>query len=301
MASRALVGRTPWSAADALVGLPRRCKNLVLRTKNGSRGTRADEGVRPTISGKILLLVMLLMACAPLVSAADQLTGFPFQNETLHYRVKLPGGSSLGDVTLTAHKTGDSGWDFDMSATVGVPVVPISDTYKSTAGGGDLCSSTLRREISHGTKTVVEKTEFDQQANQAQRQTVVPAGGGKSEFSIPTCGRDALTFLYFARREMGQGRVAPAGKVFFGSGYEVKMVYTGAMDIPAAGKPVVTDHVNVSVKGPASDFTFEIFYLRDAARTPLEVKIPVLKPAGISTVPDVKTVGVGTVTLELVR
>ena len=235
---------------------------------------------------KILLLVMLLMACAPLVLAADQLTGFPFQNETLHYRVKLPGGGSLGDVTLTAHKADGGGWDFDMSATVGVPVVPISDTYKSTGSGADLCSVSLRRSISHGTKTVVEKTEFDQQTNQAQRQTVVPAGGGKSAFSIPNCGRDALTFLYFARREMGQGRVAPAGTVFFGSGYEVKMVYTGAMDVPVAGKAVVTDHVNVSVKGPASDFTFEIFYLRDAARTPQEVKIPV---------------SVGTVTLELVR
>ena len=189
-------------------------------------------------------------------------------------------------MTLTAHKIGDSGWDFDMSTTVGIPVVPISDTYKSTAGGVDLCSSSLKREISHGTKTVIEKTEFDQHTNQAQRRTLVPAGGGKSEFSIPTCGRDALTFLYFARREMGQGRVAPAGKVFFGSGYEVKMVYTGAQDIPVAGKPVVTDHVNVSVKGPASDFTFEIFYARDPQRTPLLVRIPV---------------SAGTVALELVR
>src|ERR1035438_10475039 len=129
---------------------------------------------------------MLLMACAPLVLAADQLTGFPFQNETLRYRVKLPGGGSLGDVTLTAHKADGGGWDFDMSATVGVPVVPISDTYKSTASGADLCSVSLRRSIRHGTKTVIEKTEFDQQTNQAQRQTVVPSGGGKSEFSIPT-------------------------------------------------------------------------------------------------------------------
>jgi hypothetical protein len=234
----------------------------------------------------ILALVMLVMACAPPVFGADSLTGFPFQNETLRYRVNWPGGGSLGEVTLTARKTGDSGWDFEMSTAVGIPVVPISDTYKSAAGGTDLCTSTLQREISHGSKTVIEKTEFDQTNNRARRQTTVPAGGGKSEFSIPTCARDALTFFYFARREMGQGSVAPAGKVFFGSGYEVKMVYTGAMDVPVAGKPVVTDHVNVSVKGPASDFTFEIFYARDAARTPLLVKIPV--PAG-------------TVALELVR
>jgi hypothetical protein len=40
---RALVGRTPRSAADAHVGL------LNLRSKCGSWGTRADQGVRPTI------------------------------------------------------------------------------------------------------------------------------------------------------------------------------------------------------------------------------------------------------------
>ena len=234
----------------------------------------------------ILPLVMLVMAGAPPISAADQLTGFPFQNETLRYRVNWPGGGSLGNVTLTAHKADDGGWDFDMSATVSIPLVPISDQYRSTAGGADLCSSTLQRDISHGSRKVVEKTEFDQKTNQAQRRTMVPAGGGRSEFAIPTCGRDALSFQYFARREMGQGRVPPAGKIFFGPAYEVKMVYTGAQDVPVAGKPVVTDHVNVSVKGPASDFTLEIFYARDAARTPLLIKIPV---------------SAGTVSLELVR
>ncbi len=230
-------------------------------------------------------IFLLALACAPLLLAADQLTGFPFQNETLHYRVNWPGGSSLGELALTAHKNG-AGWDFEMTTIVAIPVVPIADTYKSTASGVDLCSATLRREISHGSKRVTEKTEFDQKQNRAQRETLIPAGGGKSEFDIPTCGRDALTFQYFARREMGQGRVPPAGQVFFGSAYDVKMVYTGAMDIPVAGKTVVTDHLNVSVKGPASDFTFEIFYARDAARTPLLLKIPVI---------------IGTVSLELVR
>jgi len=232
------------------------------------------------------LILLLTLASAPLIFAADQLTGFPFQNETLRYRVQWPGGSSLGDVTLTAHQAGEGGWDFDMSTSVLIPVVPISDTYKSSAAGAGLCSSTLQREISHGNKKVTEKTEFDQKSGQAQRQTLVPAGGGTSEFSIPACARDALTFQYFARREMGQGRVPPAGKVYFGSGYEVKMDYTGAQDIPLAGKATVTDHVNVSVKGPASDFTFEIFYARDAARTPLLIRIPV---------------SIGTVSLELVR
>ena len=74
-------------------------------------------------------IVLLSLVCAPLLLAADQLTGFPFQNETLHYRVKWPGGNSLGDVTMTAHKAEGGGWDFEMSTTLSIPVVPINDTY----------------------------------------------------------------------------------------------------------------------------------------------------------------------------
>ena len=43
-----MVGRTPWSAADALVGLPQWYKCLILRARSGTRASRADRGVRPT-------------------------------------------------------------------------------------------------------------------------------------------------------------------------------------------------------------------------------------------------------------
>jgi Protein of unknown function (DUF3108) len=236
-------------------------------------------------------IFLLVITFGRLMPAADQLTGFPFQNETLRYKVNWPGGHSLGDVTLNARKTSGV-WDFDMALNVEVPVVPIADHFKSSAAGIDLCSSMLERVISHGNKKGTEQTDFDQKAGIAERRTVVPAtadkpaGGGKSELQFVGCGRDALTFQYYARREMGQGRMPAAGRIFFGSGYDVKTVYTGAMDIPVGGKPTTTDHVNVSVKGPASDFTFEIFYARDPARTPLLIKIPV---------------AIGTVSLELVR
>ena len=230
-------------------------------------------------------VLLFAAASASLLSAAAPLTGFPFQNETLRYNVKLPGGISLGSATLTAHKGDDGGWNFEMALDAPVPIVPIADQYSATASK-DLCSATLQRTMSHGSRKVTEKTEFDQQANQAYRQTLFPVGGGKSDISIPTCGRDALTFEYFARREMGQGRVPAAGKILFGSGYDVKMVYTGAMDIAIADKTITTDHVTVSLKGAASDIAFEIFYARDPARTPLLVKIPA---------------SIGAVSLELVR
>ena len=230
-------------------------------------------------------IFLCALVTVPLLPAADQLTGFPFQNETLRYRVVWPGGKSLGEVTMSAQKTTD-GWDFDMSTNVAIPIVPIADKYKASAATFDLCSTVLTREISHGKTKVTERTEFDQKTNQAVRKTIFPAGGGRTEMKLPTCGRDALTYEYFARREMGQGRIPPSGTVFFGSAYEVKTNYTGAMDIPFAGKPRTTDKLEVSVKGPASDFSFEIYYDRDAARTPLLIKIPL---------------PVGTVSLELVR
>jgi hypothetical protein len=46
--SALFVGRTPPSAVGPLAGLPRG-KIPIPRTKSGSRGIRADEGVRPTV------------------------------------------------------------------------------------------------------------------------------------------------------------------------------------------------------------------------------------------------------------
>jgi hypothetical protein len=41
-----IVGRSPWTAADALVGLSRPLiKGLIPQAESGSRGTRADQGI----------------------------------------------------------------------------------------------------------------------------------------------------------------------------------------------------------------------------------------------------------------
>jgi hypothetical protein len=52
------------------------------------------------------------------------------------------------------------------------------------------------------------------------------------------------------------------------------MVYAGAEDITVGNKKATTDHLTVSVKGPKSDFHFEVYYARDPARTPLQIRVP---------------------------
>jgi hypothetical protein len=219
-----------------------------------------------------------------LLPLAAAQTGFPFQDESLRYSVNWKSGLSLGEATFTARHT-STGWGFEASLDAGVPGFAISDKFGSSAST-DLCSAHFERVVSHGAKKTREKTDFDQRNATAHRVTVLPADGGITDFDIPSCARDALAFVYFMRREMGQGRVAPAQKVFFGAGYSVSLQYTGAVNITVGDKQVVTDHLLASIKGPKADSSFEIFFARDAARTPLLIKIPV---------------SVGTLSVELVR
>jgi hypothetical protein len=229
--------------------------------------------------GKICTLLLLII-CAPALCQ----TGFPFSDETLRYSINWPSGLSLGDASMSAHQT-ENGWTLEASADVSVPGFPLKDLYRSTVTS-ELCSLELTRDVLHGRKKTREKTTFDVKKGTARRTTLFPEGGGTSEFNIPSCARDALAFVYFARREMGQGRVAPAQQVFLGSGYNVRLEYTGAMNITVGEKAAVTDHVNISVKGPQANTTFEVFFARDAARTPLLIRIPL---------------ALGNISMELVR
>jgi hypothetical protein len=218
-------------------------------------------------------------------AAAPAQSGFPFQDESLHYSVNWPSRLSLGEADFRAHRTAE-GWDFELSLDAGVPGFAVADKLRSS-GTADLCSTRLERDLSQGGRKSREKTTFDQSKGVAHRATEFPLGGGQGDFNIASCARDALTFVYYARRELGQGRVPSPQQVYFGSAYSVRMEYTGAQDISInESRPVVTDHLVISVKGPKSDTTVEAFYARDAARTPLLVKIPF---------------SVGTLSMELVR
>ena len=214
---------------------------------------------------RLLFLVALMAIAAP---AANN--GFPFADEELNYSINWPSGLSLGEGHLLAKKIGGN-WNFSLAMDAGIPGFAVKDEYKAQANG-DLCSNLFTKKTTHGTKKVDESTTVDYTKRAATRAT--GNNGGKTEIPVSDCAKDALTYLYWGRQELGQGRVPKSQQVLFGALYQANFEYIGAAVIRVNEKEVKTDKLVCTLKGPASALKFEMFVARDAARTPVAFRVP---------------------------
>lgn len=215
--------------------------------------------------------LILCLAFAPLC--------VPASGEVLHYSINWPSGLSLGEASLRADHTGEgtaatAGWEFALDLDASVPGFAIRDDYHSTASP-DLCSWQLDKKTSRGTRKSEERVTFDPTKTTAIREAVRgERTGGKTEISVPSCARDALTLLQFVRKELSQGRLPPSQPAVLGAAYQVRLEYLGNTAVHLGNQQVDADRFRTSIKGPASDLTLEVFFARDAARTPVMIKIP---------------------------
>jgi hypothetical protein len=205
----------------------------------------------------------------------------PVSAESLRYSINWASGLSLGEATVRSDK-GKEAWDFEVTMDASIPAFALRDSYRAAATT-DLCSLQLEKTFTHGTRKADEKVTFDQQNHTASRET---KNGGKADVEVGTCAKDALTFLQFARRELASGRLPPQQAVVFGAVYQVRLEYTGAQRIKYSDQAADADRIVATIKGPSTDLTVEIFFARDAGRTPLLARIPL---------------ALGSFTVELVR
>jgi hypothetical protein len=219
---------------------------------------------------KIFAVLMAVASLSGAAPAQPALTGFPFADEDLTYSLNWPSGINLGEGHLHAKRAGDN-WTFILALDGGVPGYPVRDTYRSEAVP-DFCSISFDRTTAHGSRATEEQETIDRGRSIAVRTTL--KGGGKSEIRVPECVKDALTFLYYARRELGQGRVPATQQILLGGLYQIRLDYAGAPMIPMKDKQVQTDMVSCTIKGTGSEVKFDIYFARDPARTPLLIKAP---------------------------
>jgi hypothetical protein len=202
--------------------------------------------------------------------------------EVLSYHINWPSGLSLGEAKLKASREGSEQWIFELQFEAAVPGFAVADKFVSLANANQ-CSAIFDKDLQHGKRKTREKITFDAAAGMATRQTI---GGGKSTLPVPACARDALAFVFHLRRELAQGRIPAAQNVFYGAPYQVKLDFAGTQRVRVGESMEEADRFRASIKGPASDFSVDLFFAKDAARTPLLVKMPL---------------SLGLFTLEIVR
>ncbi|HYO84234.1 MAG TPA: DUF3108 domain-containing protein [Bryobacteraceae bacterium] len=188
------------------------------------------------------------------------------RSETLHFNVNWPSGLSLGEGEMVSSFDGTN-WALSMNVEASIPAYKVAESAKAKASA-DLCSTELTRTAKRGQRSADETTTFDASALTATRES---RNGGKSEIRIGACARDALTFIQHLRRELAAGRLPQPQVVYFGAGYRTRVQYSGTVQF--AGTEA--DKLTAFVKGPASDFAVELYFARDAVRTPLQAVIPV--------------------------
>jgi Protein of unknown function (DUF3108) len=217
-------------------------------------------------------LLLLFMAAAGAAEINAATPAFP-ADEQLSYTINWPTGLSLGEASLhTVRRKTDTGVriesDFRLDASV--PGFQVLDQYHSVADQ-DYCSIEATKTYQHGKRHSEETTTFDASKQIATRET---KGGGKTEVHIGACARDALTYVQYVRRELSQGRLPPHQTVLFGAEYRVSVQFAGTQNIKVSEKPMQADRLNVTIKGPATDLTFEAYFAKDAVRTPVMIRVP---------------------------
>ena len=148
-------------------------------------------------------------------AAAGRPDGLSVSDESLHYSINWPSGLSLGEATFTAHQTArrlgfrDERWMRRHSGLRRGRQVSL------LGHRGPLLHRARSRTQPRQPARRREKTTFDQKTGTAHPRHPVPDGGGKSDFDIASCARDALTFLYYRAPRTGPGpRAAAAADLF---------------------------------------------------------------------------------------
>jgi hypothetical protein len=196
-------------------------------------------------------------------------------SETLRYSVNWPTGLSLGEASLSAdnldpQSAAKRSLEFRLEASI--PGFAVVDEVKSLVSAA-FCAENVEKRLQHGAKKSLETLRFDPAQNKMERRT---ERGGSSHMPVGTCPKDALGFIYFLRNEVRQGRLPGPGPVYFGAAYQLTIKYVGVENLTIGAAREAADKFVIAIQGPASQNSLELFLAKDAVRTPLLFRVPLV-------------------------
>lgn len=191
------------------------------------------------------------------------------QGESLQYSVNWPSGLSLGEAQLRASRAADR-YQYNFRFDAAIPGFSVSTEAKALATA-QFCTLELDKHTTRGSRKGSEHTNFDQTKRTAERET---KNGGKTTLDLPACAKDALTYLYYLRKELAQGRLPVPQSVLYGAPYQVRLEFGGRQSLRLSSETFDVDRIVAHVKGPSADLTAELFLAHDETRTPVLVRVP---------------------------
>ena len=188
--------------------------------------------------------------------------------EDLPYNVAM-NGVQVGRLRLQKQQN-KNGYNLSLSADgldLGLFQLPVNDAYTSAANN-QVCSSQFTRVSTHGNRVINEQTSC--QSGKATRTNRL--SGSQSTTSTATCSRDALATLQNVRQQLAAGVAPTAGTVYFGAAYNVTASAVTSEQVTIGGITETADKVTFQSQGPASQWSFDVLFSRNADRTPLVVR-----------------------------
>ncbi len=62
--------------------------------------------------------------------------------------------------------------------------------------------------------------------------------------------------------------------MYFGGPYQLRLEFSGRQRLTVGDQQIEADRITASLKGAASETTFEMFFAQDRARRPLLIRVP---------------------------
>ncbi|MBI1956280.1 MAG: DUF3108 domain-containing protein [Acidobacteria bacterium] len=190
--------------------------------------------------------------------------------EKLTYKILWPSGIRLGEAILEASPSGAE-THFQVTVEVSLPQYALRHITSSAAAGEGLCSLRFHQETGEGAKKWWEESvEFDQAAHEAHR----TRDGQTTTASIAACAQDPLTFIYYFRSRLAEGKPLDSGTLYRGGNFNVRVRAAGAATVAFRGQQRAAEKYVVTYPSQNQEMTIELWISTDAERVPVRIRVP---------------------------